>query len=105
MGRLADGRYKLDITKEEMKKLGFRYNNEYDGYVYRFPVYKYNKIPILFCKMGIDEETNQVWFNIYDNNGLYMPYYNQEYGRNTLISLIDERIEKEFSKLGIRKVN
>lgn len=105
MGRLAENRYRLDVTKEEMKKLGFRYDNEFDDYIYKFPVYKYNKIPILFCKIGIDEETKHIWFNVYDNNGLYMPYYNDEYGKNTLIPLIEERIEKEFSKLGIRKVN
>lgn len=104
MGRLADGRYKLDITKEEMKKLGFRYDSEYDGYVYRFPVYKYNKIPILFCKIGIDEETKQVWFRVCDNNGLYMSYYNEEYGRNKLVPLIEEQIEKEFSRIGVRRV-
>lgn len=105
MDRLTENRYKLDITKDAMKKLGFRYDGECDSYTYKFPVYKYNKVPVLFCKIGIDEETNQIWFNICDNNGLYMPYYNEEYGTNMLIPLIDERIEKEFSKLGIRKAD
>lgn len=104
MGRLAENSYKLDVTKEKMKKLGFRYDNEVDGYIYKFPVYKYNKIPVLFCKIGIAEETNRIWFNVYDNNGLYMPYYNAEYGKNMVVPLIEERIENEFTKLGIRKV-
>lgn len=104
MDRLAENQYKLDITKGKMKQLGFKYDHELDDYVYRFPVYEYNRVPVLFCKLGIDEETGYVWFNVYDNNGLYMPYYNREYGNNSLIPDIEEAIQNEFKRFGVRKV-
>lgn len=97
-------RYKLNISKNEMKRIGFRYDYELDDYVYRFPVYKYGRIPVLFCKIGLYEDTNGIWFNVYDNNGLYMAYYNREYGDNSILPEIEEAMMAEFKKLGIRKV-
>ena len=103
MDRLGK-RYKLDISKNEMKRLGFRFDYELDDYVYKFPVYRYGRIPVLFCKLGFYEETNNIWFNIYDNNGLYIVYYNREYGKNAILSEIEEAISTEFNKIGVRMV-
>lgn len=105
MGRLAKTQYKLDISKKEMKALGFRYDRELGDYIYKFSVYQYNKSPLLFCKIGIDEETKRVWFNIYDtSNVLYAPYYNNEYGNNDIIPDIEKVILSELDKLGVTKV-
>lgn len=96
MERLAHSRYKLNISKNDMKKIGFRYDYELDDYVYRFPVYKYGKATVLFCKLSVDEDTGNVWFNVYDSNGLYMAFYNREYGSNSMIPEIESAILKEF---------
>lgn len=50
MDRLGK-RYKLDISKNEMKRLGFRFDYELDDYVYKFPVYRYGRIPVLFANL------------------------------------------------------
>lgn len=106
MDRLTENQYKLDITRNQMKSIGFRYDRELDDYIYKFPVYKHHKIPLLFCKLGIDEETKRVLFNICDtNNTLYAPYYNGEYGRNDIIPNIEKIILSELDKLGVVKVN
>ena len=106
MARLVQSQYKLDVTKNEMKALGFRYDRELDDYIYKFPVYQYNKNPLLFCKIGIDEETKKIWFNVYDaRNALYALYYNDEYGNNDIIPNIEKVILSELDKLGVTKVH
>lgn len=107
MDRLAENQYKLDISKAQMKKIGFRYDHSIDDYTYSFPVYKYKGIvPMVYCKLGIDEETKRVWFKICDDSDrLYAPYYNNEYGRNIIVKDIEKVILKEFNKLGIKKVS
>ncbi len=107
MERLAENRYKLDITKVQKKKFGFRYDHSVDDYTYIFPVYKYKGIvPTIYCKLGVDEETKIVWFNVCDDNDrLYAPYYNDEYGKNLIVQDIEKIIIKEFKKLGVKKVN
>ncbi|MCM1045271.1 MAG: hypothetical protein NC417_07150 [Candidatus Gastranaerophilales bacterium] len=105
MDRLAENQYKLNITKGQMKSLGFRYDHSLDAYIYKFPVYKCDKIPLIFCKLGIDEETHRIWFNVYDaNDALYAPYYNNEYGENELIDIIERKIGQELKKLGVTRV-
>ena len=105
-----EGRYKvmdplaqkLDITKTQMRKLGFKYDNELDDYIYKFVVYRYDNIPLLCCKLGIDEETKRVWYDIYNmNNTLYAPYYNRRYGHNLIIQDIEKAVSDEWGKLGI----
>lgn len=106
MDRLAENQYKLDITINQMKKLGFRYDSKLDDYIYKFPVYKHNKVPTLFCKLGIDEETNRIWFNVYDaNDTIYSPYYDRKYGKNSIIPIVEKNISNELKKLGVTKVN
>lgn len=106
MDRLAENHYELDIDRNQMKKLGFRYDHSAEDYTYKFPVYKHNGIPLVFCKVGIDEETKRVWFNVCDTNDtLYAPYYDRMYGKNTMIDNIEDIIAEEFARLGIVKVN
>lgn len=104
MGCLNDYCYKVYLTKEKKKELGFKYDYELGDYVLKFTVYKYGKIPLIFCKLGIDEETNIIWHCIYDaNNSLYTPFYNREYGRNTIVPKIDKEIKKKLNELGAKK--
>ena len=107
MGKLTDNRYKLDISKSQMKKLGFRYDRGIEEYTYTFVVYKYKGIvPMVYCKLGIDEETGIVWFKVCDDNDrLYAPYYNNEYGKNIVVQDIEKAISKELNKLGAKKVD
>lgn len=103
MNRLEQKPYKLEISRTQMRKSGFKYDNELDDYVYKFVVYRYNNIPLLFCKLGIDEETKRVWYDIYNtNNTLYSPYYNRKYGHNLIIQNIEKAVWDEWNKLGMQ---
>ncbi len=101
MVQLENKNFKLDLSNNELKDLGFKYDNSFDAYTYRFPVYKYNKAPLIFCKIGVDEETNMVWYNVYNADGsLYSPFYNREYGVNSLLSGIEKNILIKLKELG-----
>ena len=106
MGRLTKNQYKLDISKAQMKKLGFRYDRSIDAYTYTFTVHIYKGISLIYCKLGIDDETKDVWFNVYDANDiLYAAYYNDEYGKNSIVDNIEKVISKELNKLGVKRVD
>ena len=97
--------YILSINSTQMKELGFKYDFEIQDYIYKFPVYKsQKKEPLVFCKLGIDEETKQVFSNICNVDGtLYAPYYDREYGKSKVVEIIDKNIKKEFNKLGVKE--
>ena len=91
-----------EITKDKAEKLGFKFSPVNDCYTLKFPVYttKDNK-PIIFCNIEIDCKTGEVSLNIYDdNNILYSPYYNREYGRSKVVRTIDRNIKKQLKKFG-----
>lgn len=97
--------YKLDLTPQEMKTLGFRYDHSIDGFTYEFQVYRSHGKATLYCKIGIDEETKYVWFNVYDNEKkLYSPYYNRTYGKSNVVKIVDSNISKELVRLGAIEV-
>lgn len=103
-GKTMINNYKLNVIKEEKKELGFRYNFDLDDFIYEFPVYKFKGRTSIICKLGVDNETNDVWFNIYDISGyLYPAYYNRKYGKSKIVSIIDKNIEKELIKLGVKE--
>lgn len=93
-------RYALSLSKKRMQEIGFRYDRKFDDYIYSFPVYFHNKIPTIFCKLGIKEYDNEVFFNIYSNDNIYAPYYNRGYDYNNVVATIDINIEKELKRLG-----
>lgn len=99
--------YKLVLTKEEQKKIGFHYDFTLNEYVYEFPVYKskYASYPLV-CKLSIEEDTNLVIINVYNANGfLYSPYYNRTYcGRSDVIKAIDSHIIEQLKYLGAEEV-
>lgn len=101
MVQLANKKFKLDLSNNELKNLGFKYDNSFDAYTYRFPVHKYNKTFLIFCKIGVDEETKMIWYNVYNSDGsLYSPFYSREYGVNGLLSGIEKNILIKLKELG-----
>ncbi len=103
---LKDTEYKLTLTKDQMRKIGFRYDFDVNDYVYKFPVYINKGIPLLFCKLGIFENSDDIWFNVYnEDESLCRSYYERNYGRNDVIKEIDKRILKELKMIGVRKQN
>ena len=103
MNKQNDKTYTLNLTSDEMKELGFKYDFELQEYAYMFPVYNRkskNKKDSIICKLGINEETKQVWINVYNSNGrLYPSYYNRQYGKSNIIPIIDKNIKTEINKL------
>ena len=92
--------YKLHLSHKEMKDLGFHYDFGIEDYVYEFPVYRLNGKTQIVCKLGVDEETNQIWFNVYDtNHNLYPSYYNRTYGKSKIVPIIEKNIRLEIGKL------
>ena len=51
--------YILSVNSTQMKEMGFKYDYGIQDYIYKFPVYKSKKFnsPLIFCKLGVDEET------------------------------------------------
>lgn len=97
--------YRLDMTLQKKKTLGFKYNRELNDYIYEFPVYRSHGKITLHAKVGVDEETNYIWVNVYDNDGkLYVPYYNRTYGKSNVIKIVDSNISKELVRLGAIEV-
>lgn len=98
--------YILSVNSTQMRGLGFKYDYIIKDYIYQFPVYKsQKKEPLVFCKLGVDEETKQVFFNVCNpDSSLYTPYYNRECGKSTVVEVIDKNIEKEFEKLGVIEI-
>ena len=96
-------RYTLDLTYKEQKELGFKYDPKLNDYVYEFPVYLYKGKPNIICKLGTDEDNNEVWYHICDIKGnIYAAYYVRDYGKNEVVSIIDKNIEKQLKRLGAK---
>lgn len=92
--------YKLNLSSEEKKELGFRYDSNLEVYVYEFPVYKSNKKVSLICKLYINNETGKVLINVYDINGnLYSSFYNRNYGKSKIVSIVDNNISKKINEI------
>ena len=87
-----------ECTKEILQDNNFKYIDGY--YVYRFPVYKYNKTPILWGQIIIDLESTTCYVSVVNNtNNVYAAYHNREYGKNEVLIKIDKTIETQISQL------
>lgn len=101
MGELNEKIYIRPIV-QTTETIGFRYDTKLDEYVYEFPVYLCNGKPSIVCKLGIKEDTNEVWLNVCDVTGrTYPSYYVREYGNSKIIPIIDRNIEKELKRIGV----
>lgn len=98
-------RYTLDLSYKQQKEIGFRYDSKLDEYVYEFPVYLYKGRANIMCKLGIKEDTNEVWYQVCDTEGrTYSAYYVRDYSKNKVVSIIDGNIKKELRRLGAKEV-
>lgn len=97
--------YILSVNSTQMKELGFKYDFEIQDYIYKFPVFlSKKKEPLIFCRLGVDEETKQIYFNVCNVDGtLYAAFYNRYYGKSKVLEVIDKNIKKEFKKLGVKE--
>lgn len=102
------------MTKEWLLNNGFKYsrplsNDDASVYTYRFPVFKYKKMIVLECELGVILEENDISINVYDygTNDKYASFYYCEYGNyDRILKNIWDKIERMLDKLQIeREVN
>ena len=98
--------YKLNhpITNEWLENNHFRHSSAYEGYVHTFSVYKHNNTTVLTGEIVINDENQSIKLDIYGYN--HTPYgawyegnfiqYDTDY-----INAIEDRVHKEFRRLGI----
>ena len=98
--------YKLKLTPEKFRSLGFRYDVIGECYTYEFPVYKYKNSPTLFCRLWVDKDTEELNYVVQDvNRKIYAAFYNRECGgTNWVVLTVEENIAKEFKRLGVKKI-
>ena len=87
-----------ELTKEILKDNNFKY---IDGcYLYRFPVYKYKKEPLLWALLYVDIENNNCAINVVDDrNNTYAAYHNRKYNcKNEVVEAIDRKIKAQINK-------
>lgn len=98
-------KYKMkNCTKEKLHDLNFKYDFGSDMYFIKFPVIIENKIPIMFCELGVILETSTVILNIKKANGsLYAPWYNESNVHEPIINRINMNISRKFKELDIHK--
>lgn len=87
------------VTKNILRDNNFKHM--YGDYLYRFPVIKYKKNPIIWCSIYINIESNWCGFNVTDSNfNTYPAFYNREYGgENRVVKLIDKKIRRQLDIL------
>ena len=98
-------RYTLDLSYKQQKELGFKYDSKLNEYVYEFPVYLCKGRPNIICKLGINEDNNEVWYQVCNTEGrTYFPFYVRTYGENKVVFIIDKNIEKQLRRLGAKRI-
>lgn len=101
--------YKPNITKEWVRSNPFlRYSGLYstveeNAYSYRFPVYKNKGNTLLECELVLFETSGNATANVYKNGtrDKYSAFYNNEFGQNEVLNIIEKNIYKELKRLGI----
>lgn len=112
MELLAHNKYRVkDVDKERLKSFGFYYdktisNIESDYYSYKFPVYKYENIALIYAVLSIDTKDGSVLVNVYKANSkeCYAPFYQNQYGNyQSILNIINKNILMKFKKIGIER--
>lgn len=94
------------ISYNELSDIGFRFSVAEESYYYKFIIKKWNKYPVLFGKIKVNEFTGEITVDVLKENGeFYTPFYANKYGKYdvNLVNTINRRIDNEFKKLGITK--
>ena len=104
------GCYVLRTNKDDLYSKGFRYNKVMsddvtDCYSLRFPVHKYKKTTVLECEVTVELQTGRVFTNVfnYGTNDIYVPYYNNEYGKYPILVKINSSIKTQLKKIGAKE--
>ena len=91
-----------DYCKDNIKQLGFTYNEKMDYWSYSFPIRFWKRMPTLLCCVHISRDKDHAWVNVFDNMGCYYsPFYSQEYGRYDFIETAEKKILYKLNSLGI----
>lgn len=90
----------LYVNKQDMKQIGFRYDNELEDYIYEFPVYRHNNKATITCKLGITD--NVIYYRVYSNGILCRLFYNSDCCISELKPIIQENINKEIKRLQLK---
>lgn len=110
MGKLdyEEGRYILNTKNCNLSKLGFRRSymiGDEPIYTYRFPVHYYLGKTVLQCELILNKDTEEIRVDVYDMDHETFPmFYDVKPYCEKLIKEIDEKILKEFKKLGVEKI-
>ncbi len=100
----------MDTGKGHLKKCGFRWHSAVTGqntsnYIYTFPLVKYKKYPCVVCEIVVTRNTGEVICNVYDSShNLYFPFYTDFFLYRKRKERMNQRIKKEFKRLGILQV-
>ena len=103
--------YTLKASKDELYKKGFHYSvmrsdRDSEYYSLRFPVHKHKQHTTLECELNVQLETGEVLIDVfkYGTRSIYAPYYYNEYGgKNEVLESVQDTINKQMKKLGIKK--
>ena len=74
-----------DYCKDNIKQLGFTYNEKMDYWSYSFPIRFWKRKPTLLCCVHISRDKDHVWVNVFDNMGCYYsPFYKRRFSINSV---------------------
>ncbi len=92
-----------DYCKNNIKQIGFVFNEKMNYWTYTFPVRFWKRKPTLFCHVYISREKDHVWVNVYDcMDYIYSAFYTQEYGRyGDFVEVAEKKILYKLKSLGI----
>lgn len=89
----------------KLAKIGFRFSIIEESYIYKFVIKRWNKYPVVFGRIKVNEFTGEVKVDVLRENGeFYTPFYSNKYGTYNphLMNYINKRIDAEFKKLKIK---
>lgn len=92
-----------NYCKNNIKQLGFIYDEKMDYWKYVFPVRFWKRKPTLFCSVCISRDKDHVWVNVFDcMDYVYSAFYTQEYGRyGDFVEVAEKKILYKLKSLGI----
>lgn len=103
MANILNTTYTLDLSYQDRNDIGYRYDSQFDGYAYSFPVYLCKGSPIIMCRMTIMDD-NTLCFHVVSNGVTYAPFYNRDGLQSDVVKVIDKNIRRELKKLGAERV-
>lgn len=92
------------VTEEMLINNGFK---NIDGfYSYKFPVYKdTKKTSLLWGVINLDLENKYCYVTVVNSaNNIYAAFHNREYGKNEVVTKIDQSIAEQINKFVKAKI-